>query len=69
VPLALFAFNVGIEIGQLALVAAVLVLLHGALWLRWPVRAPALRTAAIAGIGTLAGYWVIERALGLFAFV
>lgn len=67
VPLALLSFNVGIEIGQLALVAAVLALVHAAVWLRWPTRSPAQRTAGIAAIGTLAGYWVIERALGVLA--
>lgn len=69
VPLALFSFNVGIEIGQLALVACVLALVQAATWMHWPTRSPALRTACIAGIGTLAGYWVIERAWALFFVV
>jgi hypothetical protein len=69
VPLALFSFNVGIEIGQLALVAGVLVLVHAATWMHWPTRSPALRTACILGIGTLAGYWVIERAFAVFVVV
>ena len=66
VPLALLSFNVGIELGQLGLVAAAYIVLHAVAGLRVPVRSPVLRTAAIVGIGSLAGYWVIER---LFGFV
>ncbi|MCP3983595.1 MAG: HupE/UreJ family protein [bacterium] len=64
IPLALFAFNVGIEVGQLLFVALVLVLWRGTLSLRteWPVwvsRAPAY------GIGTLAVFWFCERVTGI----
>jgi len=64
VPLALFAFNVGIEVGQLAFVAVVLALraVVGA----WPARAPAwVRRVPVYGMGTLAGYWWLERTLAL----
>lgn len=60
IPLALFAFNVGIEIGQLAFVALVLAS-WAALravsfeWPKWALRVPAY------GIGTLAAYWFFER--------
>ncbi len=61
IPIALFAFNVGIELGQLALIAvsamvwfAVSPLLKRA-GPRW------LRGAGAYAIGALASYWVIER--------
>ena len=60
IPLALFAFNVGIELGQLAFVA---VILAAAALLRAPLaRAPGwlLRVPAYA-IGSLAVYWMLER--------
>jgi hypothetical protein len=55
IPLALASFNVGIELGQLLFVAAVLV--ARALL---PVRGR-LRLASAYGIGTLAAFWVFER--------
>jgi hydrogenase/urease accessory protein HupE len=61
IPLALFAFNVGIEIGQ---VAFVLVLLALGTLLRWPLRglgSVALRAPAYV-MGTLAAYWCFVRA-------
>jgi hydrogenase/urease accessory protein HupE len=60
IPLALFAFNMGIELGQLAFVAVALVAmatLRG-LPVRWPRWAPALPGYAI---GSLAIYWFLER--------
>lgn len=61
VPLALFAFNAGIEIGQLAVIAALLALRAGLarLPLRWPAWA---EQVPVYAIGTLAAYWCIERA-------
>ncbi|SEF15327.1 Hydrogenase/urease accessory protein HupE [Rhizobiales bacterium GAS191] len=60
IPLALFAFNVGVECGQLAFIAAVLSagLLARVLVPRTP--AWALRAAAYA-VGCIASYWVFER--------
>jgi len=60
IPLALFAFNVGVELGQLAFVAAVLSLarLVRILPLRLPVWAP--RAAGYA-IGSIAAFWVFAR--------
>lgn len=64
VPLALLSFNLGIEIGQLAVIAGVL----GAAaalprlplrWPRWAAQAP------VYVIGTLAAYWCIERTAAL----
>lgn len=61
IPLALGAFNVGIEVGQIAVVAVALVAA------RVVPRAAAIgpRLPAYA-IGSLAAYWVIERAAALF---
>lgn len=56
--LALFAFNVGIELGQIAIVALLLGLLHAVR------RAPAARLVRLLpayGIGTMAAYWCFER--------
>jgi len=60
IPLALFAFNIGIEVGQLAFVACVLVLWAGvrALPIKWP--ALLLRLPAYA-IGSVAAFWIFER--------
>jgi hypothetical protein len=63
IPLALFTFNVGIELGQLALVVAAVALFRVAIALTVPMRSPGLRVAAITGIGSLAGYWLIERTM------
>jgi len=64
VPLALFSFNVGIELGQIAFVLAVLAL-------RRAVRRVApdvpgwLRQLPVYGMGALAGYWWLDRLLAL----
>lgn len=68
IPLALFAFNVGIELGQLAFVGALAVLvvlatraLASAPW--GPQNLPLwLRRLPAYGIGTLAAFWCFERA-------
>ncbi len=60
---ALLTFNVGVEIGQLAVVSAA-----WALW-RLTARWPALervRTAIIYGIGSIAAYWSWLRAVAIF---
>ena len=61
IPVALLFFNVGVEVGQLAFIAAVF-----AVWLpirrlrvAWPAWSP--RVPAYA-IGAIAAYWTIERA-------
>lgn len=65
IPMALFAFNVGIELGQLAFVAAVLGFL--ALTQSWRSAAPGwLAKAPAYAIGSLAAYWCIQRTAGLF---
>jgi hypothetical protein len=62
IPLALLFFNVGVEIGQLLFITAVLGtaalvrrLLPRSIGPRWTVVAPAYC------IGTVASYWVIQR--------
>jgi hydrogenase/urease accessory protein HupE len=65
ISLALFSFNLGIELGQLTFVVAVLAFLVATRsWLAsapgWLARVPAY------GIGSLAAYWCIERTAGLF---
>jgi hypothetical protein len=63
IPLALVSFNVGVELGQVAFVIAVLALL-GALrrvrGIRLPRWAP---WVAAYGFGALAAYWAVERTL------
>lgn len=64
IPLALFAFNVGIELGQLAFIG--LVLAAWRLVVRAEVPLPSWSSALPAyGVGCLAAYWCIERAAGL----
>jgi hypothetical protein len=60
IPLALFAFNVGVELGQLAFIATVLSIgrLARSLRLRWPDWSP--DTAGYA-IGSVAAFWVFAR--------
>jgi hydrogenase/urease accessory protein HupE len=65
VPLALFAFNVGVELGQIAFIGAVLSILALARWLKVPaiMEQRALSVATYA-IGILAAFWFIERLAG-----
>jgi len=65
VPLALLFFNVGVEIGQLAFIAAVFG--FAALVRLAAVRVPPVwRAAAAYGVGSFAAYWVVERTLAIF---
>jgi hydrogenase/urease accessory protein HupE len=64
-PFALAGFNVGIEAGQLAFVAAVLALRRMAS--RVPIAVPAwARAVPVYAMGTLAAYWWLERTADLF---
>jgi len=64
IPLALSAFNVGIELGQLAFIG--LVLSAWRLVVRVQVPLPSWSSALPAyGVGCLAAYWCIERAAAL----
>jgi len=66
IPVALFAFNVGIEVGQLVFVAAVLAARAGlralpARWTETTARVPAYV------IGSLSAFWVIDRVRTIFS--
>ncbi|MDF2231262.1 HupE/UreJ family protein [Albimonas sp. CAU 1670] len=63
IPLALFAFNLGVELGQLLFVGAVLALAWAAATAAPILRArsASLSRAAGYGIGGVAAFWVIER--------
>lgn len=69
IPAALLSFNVGVEIGQLLFVSAVLVAMSAwrALWRRVVLAPPAwTQLAASYAIGGLASFWFVER-VGSFA--
>lgn len=63
---ALAAFNVGIEIGQLAIIAVTLAAVAQLTRLSHTAT-PILRGAALAGIAAISALWVIERGAGLVA--
>jgi hydrogenase/urease accessory protein HupE len=64
IPLALFSFNAGIELGQLAFVGAVL--LFAAAFRRVPLAWPRWAQAVPAyGIGIMAAFWFLQRAVAL----
>jgi hypothetical protein len=67
VPLALLAFNLGLELGQLGVIAV-----SGASFLTIRVLLPeawrANRIAPAYLIGSIAAFWVIERTLAAFGF-
>src|ERR1700734_1863333 len=75
IPVALLVFNVGVEIGQLVFVAAVLSLIwslrHVAsqLWEAAFVKRcfDRLDVATAYGVGIVAAYWLIERTTAFFA--
>ena len=65
IPLALFQFNVGVELGQLSFVGAVLG--TAALWQRTRIQVPdwAWRVPAY-GIGAVAAFWMIQRTVAFW---
>jgi hydrogenase/urease accessory protein HupE len=60
IPTALLFFNLGVELGQLAFVGAVLAFLASLRTLRWSAPAWSWRLPPY-GIGAVAMYWTIER--------
>jgi HupE/UreJ protein len=61
IPLALFSFNVGIELGQLAFVALVLACAR-VLASRLARIPAALASAPVTAMGALSFYWCLDRA-------
>lgn len=59
----LFAFNIGVEIGQLAIVLAVLPLLY--LLRRWPDYPRVAMPAGSGGIAAIGALWFVERAFAI----
>lgn len=62
---ALAGFNIGLELGQIALVGVTVALFALIARLLPPLVKPA-RAAVLAAVGLVAAYWTIERAMGLF---
>ena len=62
--MALLLFNVGVEIGQLAVVGLLLALLYGIRVRRVPLPAAAAQVP-IYVMGTVSAYWFIERVLSI----
>lgn len=63
IPLALFSVNLGVEIGQVMFIAAVLSVGVVAMWLYPRARQHAAALTHVAGyvIGSVAAFWVVER--------
>jgi hydrogenase/urease accessory protein HupE len=62
VPMALLSFNLGVEAGQLVIVAAALTVLAAIRRFALPALRPA-RLATAYAIGSMASFWLIERTL------
>ncbi|MEY4513158.1 MAG: hypothetical protein RLZZ450_5280 [Pseudomonadota bacterium] len=69
VPLSLFGFNLGVELGQLLVIAALVSVMFvlGKLHLTERATGPRMRIVAAYTIGGLAAMWCIERTLSLLA--
>lgn len=65
VPTALLFFNVGVEIGQLGVIALVVAL--GLLAARVPLQPATVRRGLVYAMGGVAGYWSIERIVATLA--
>ncbi|MFV0291745.1 MAG: HupE/UreJ family protein [Paracoccus sp. (in: a-proteobacteria)] len=65
IPLALFSFNIGVEIGQLLFIATVLLIgvTVRRLYEMTPATSRRMTLLASYGIGSLAAFWVIERVM------
>ena len=66
VPLALFAFNVGVEVGQLVFIAALLGLIRLARQVVPVFAEVRVRTATSYAIGSIAAFWLLERLSGFW---
>jgi hydrogenase/urease accessory protein HupE len=68
IPLALFTFNIGVEIGQLLFIALVLSVLAGFRALKWqPLAAPQAAMLTSYAIGAMAAFWMIDRVSAFWA--
>jgi hydrogenase/urease accessory protein HupE len=69
VPAALLFFNVGVELGQLGVIAVVILLALASRRLagRFGVRPGWLRTGVVYAMGTVAASWSIERIVAVFS--
>jgi hydrogenase/urease accessory protein HupE len=65
VPLALFTFNVGVEVGQLLFVAVVLAV-GAAVRALVNLSFPRARTVAAYAIGSVSAFWLVERVSGFW---
>ena len=63
-PLALLTFNVGVEIGQLLMVAAAFILVRAPIPERWLAGA---RRPALYAVGVVAVYWSCQRIAAIVA--
>ena len=68
IPLALLGFNLGLEVGQLGVIAVAWAC-YAALRSAIPAAWRGNRAVPAYVIGSLAAYWMIERALGAFGIV
>jgi hydrogenase/urease accessory protein HupE len=59
IPMALFSFNVGIELGQLVFVIGLVVVSATLTRIKLPIPLP--RRLAIYGMGSMAAFWTFER--------
>lgn len=65
VPTALFCFNVGVELGQLAIIAAVSTI--RALAARWRFGRPWMGRGLVYAMGAVAAFWSLDRLAAVFA--
>ena len=65
IPLALLMFNLGVEVGQLAFVAVVLLLVRAfkVLAIAWPAWARSLPAYVV---GSLGAFWTVQRVVLMF---
>jgi hydrogenase/urease accessory protein HupE len=63
-PVALLTFNLGVEFGQLLVVAAALLVVKAVS--RWP-KFELARTPSLYAIGSVAAFWTVERIAGIVA--
>jgi hydrogenase/urease accessory protein HupE len=64
IPSALFSFNLGVELGQLAAIGGVLVL--RAVAARLKLQRAWMTRAVLYGMGTIAAFWCLDRFVALF---